>query len=358
MLGDTFTGKTSLVLRFAEGYYRDSARSATVGAFFITKRLSVQGMTCKVQIWDTAGQEQFRKLAPMYYKNAAAAIVCYDITSPKSFETLKFWIDELQRNVPAGRIVMAMCATKCDLSITPRPDTTLAEELAQETGAMFLTTSAKHNENVTLLFEQVAERVLQFQKQNSELNIPVRLATTAIETPKLHHQQQHPSNSNYMSTSNSNNHHPNNQNGHHPALESSQLGQYADSRISTNSHKDSAPTTPPPQHQHHTSSNSQQEQEHHYQNQQIQQHMFQQERTVSSHNNKAVLHTDGNNSTSNNNISMRQRSELEDNIALNPTDSSADPDSAQCDTSLLMCGDNLLKASEVASSYSQSCAIL
>jgi small GTP-binding protein len=346
MLGDTFTGKTSLVLRFAEGYYRDSARSATVGAFFITKRLSVQGMTCKVQIWDTAGQEQFRKLAPMYYKNAAAAIVCYDITSPKSFETLKFWIDELQRNVPAGRIVMAMCATKCDLSITPRPDTTLAEELAQETGAMFLTTSAKHNENVTLLFEQVAERVLQFQKQNAELNIPVRLATTAIETPKLHHQQP---NNNYMSTPN-NNHHGI---GNHPALESSQLGQYADSRISTN-HKDSAPTTPPPQYQHHTS-NSQQEQHHHCQNQQFQQQMFQQERTASSHN--KALHSDGNNNTSNN-TSMRQRSELEDNIALNPTDSSTDPDSARCDTSLLMCGDNLLKASEVASSYSQGCSIL
>ena len=38
MLGDTFTGKTSLVLRFAEGYFRESGRSPTVGAFFVTKR--------------------------------------------------------------------------------------------------------------------------------------------------------------------------------------------------------------------------------------------------------------------------------------------------------------------------------
>ncbi|MGK3733456.1 MAG: small GTP-binding protein, partial [Bacillariaceae sp.] len=76
-------------LRFAEGYYRDSSRSPTVGAFFITKRLTVQGMTAKIQIWDTAGQEQFKRLAPMYYKTAAAAIICYDVTSPKSFETLE-----------------------------------------------------------------------------------------------------------------------------------------------------------------------------------------------------------------------------------------------------------------------------
>lgn len=89
LLGETFTGKTSLVLRFAEGYYKESARNPTVGAFFVTKRLTVQGMTAKIQIWDTAGQEQFKKLAPMYYKSAAAAIICYDVTSPKSFETLE-----------------------------------------------------------------------------------------------------------------------------------------------------------------------------------------------------------------------------------------------------------------------------
>jgi small GTP-binding protein len=190
MLGDTFTGKTSLVLRFAEGHYRESARNATVGAFFITKRLTVNGMTCKIQIWDTAGQEQFKKLAPMYYKNAAAAIVCYDITSPKSFETLKFWIDELQRNVPAGGIVLAMCATKGDLAA--HPDTAPAEELAQATGSMFMTTSAKDNTNVTVLFEKVAERVLQFQKQQSGLPIPVTLGTTAVETPRNTNGDGHP----------------------------------------------------------------------------------------------------------------------------------------------------------------------
>ena len=181
MLGDTFTGKTSLVLRFAEGYYRESGRNATVGAFFITKRLSVQGMTCKIQIWDTAGQEQFRKLAPMYYKNAAAAIICYDITSPKSFETLKYWIDELHQNFPAGGIVIAMCATKCDLSTNP--DISEAEELAETVGSMFFTTSAKDNTNVSSLFEKVAERVLQFQRQDIGNTIPVTLATTSVETP-------------------------------------------------------------------------------------------------------------------------------------------------------------------------------
>lgn len=183
MLGETFTGKTSLVLRFAEGYYRESSRNPTVGAFFITKRLTVQSMTAKIQIWDTAGQEQFKKLAPMYYKNAAAAIICYDVTSPKSFETLEYWMNKLQQNVPAGGIVIAMCATKCDLE--DDPDTSQAEALAAETGAIFLKTSSKTNSNVQLLFQKVTERVLDYQRKNAGLSsaeIPVTLGTTAVET--------------------------------------------------------------------------------------------------------------------------------------------------------------------------------
>lgn len=214
LLGDSFTGKTSLVLRFAEGYYRESARSATVGAFFITKRLTVPsvGLTCKLQIWDTAGQEQFKPLAPMYYQSAAAAIVCYDPSNPKSMETLKYWLDELHKNVPAGRIVIAMAACKCDLlssssaapqtihssadhtastSTIPVSNTAKSvhntinkqaaaaslqevEDLAAQMGAIFVPTSAKTNENVTELFSVVAERVLQFQKQG-HTSIPVTM---------------------------------------------------------------------------------------------------------------------------------------------------------------------------------------
>lgn len=182
MLGDTFTGKTSLVLRFAEGYYRESGRSATVGAFFITKRLTVQGLTCKVQIWDTAGQEQYKKLVPMYYKNAAAAIVCYDVTSPTSFETLKYWVNELKTNLPVGGIVLALCATKCDLE-NEHSDTSQAEAFAKQSGAMFLRTSAKENYNVNELFEKVAAKVLQIQQQEHG-SIPVTLASTSVETPE------------------------------------------------------------------------------------------------------------------------------------------------------------------------------
>eukprot|EP00980_Cylindrotheca_fusiformis_P018791 scaffold6265_cov193-Cylindrotheca_fusiformis.AAC.11 len=172
MLGDAFTGKTSLALRFVEGYYRGTDRDATVGANFLTKRLTVNGITNKIQIWDTAGADQFKRLAPMYYKQSAAAIICYDSSSPKSFDALKYWIGEIQRNAP-DQIVIALCANKCDL--VRNPDTSAAERLAQESGSMFFSTSAKNNTNVNTVFEMVAERVLEIQ-QNNPGSIKVNLA--------------------------------------------------------------------------------------------------------------------------------------------------------------------------------------
>lgn len=167
MLGDTNVGKTSLVLRFAEGYYRESSRSPTVGAFFITKRVQTDaGITCKVQIWDTAGQSQFRKMAPMYYKTAAAAVLCYDVSNMNSFDCVKQWLDELSPVIKAGNIVIAIAATKNDLVDEPTMNTSSlvppakARELAQSVDGIFIDTSARNDENVNLLFQRVAERVL------------------------------------------------------------------------------------------------------------------------------------------------------------------------------------------------------
>lgn len=160
-------------MRFAEGYYREASRSATVGAAFITKRLTVRGVTSKIQIWDTSGQDQFKRLASMYYKQAAAAIICYDISSPKTFEAVKSWIDELQSS-STTRIVIGICATKSDLM--QNADTSEAEQLAEEIGAIFCVTSAKDNTNVNLFFESVAERVLEIQQEDPG-NINVNLVS-------------------------------------------------------------------------------------------------------------------------------------------------------------------------------------
>ena len=170
ILGDAGAGKTSLALRFAEGCFRTFG--STCGAFFVTKRIQTKtGITCKVQIWDTAGKQEFRAMAPMYYKQAAAAIICYDQTRQDSYDIMRGWLDELHLNVQAGSIVLAIAATKADLGegVVPVKE---VEEYAQRSGAIYVLTSAKDNTGITELFERVTDRVLRFRRDKS-CGIPV-----------------------------------------------------------------------------------------------------------------------------------------------------------------------------------------
>jgi small GTP-binding protein len=65
--------------------------SFKLGALFLTKKISVGDYFVKFEIWDTAGQERYHALTPMYYRNANAAIVVFDITNKTSFEKARRW---------------------------------------------------------------------------------------------------------------------------------------------------------------------------------------------------------------------------------------------------------------------------
>ncbi|KAL7579931.1 hypothetical protein ACA910_004931 [Epithemia clementina (nom. ined.)] len=163
LLGDTNTGKTCLVLRLVEGSFRPSGRSATVGAFFLTKRLTVNNITCKMLLWDTAGQEQFQRLAKTYYQNAAAAIICYDISNPRSLARLKKSLDELNRYKQNSPMVLTIAACKSDLSSVPGLEEE-AKRMAKAYDAIYVRTSAKANKGVFEVFQKTAARVLEWHE--------------------------------------------------------------------------------------------------------------------------------------------------------------------------------------------------
>jgi small GTP-binding protein len=178
LLGDTNTGKTCLVLRLVEGSYKPLARSSTVGAFFLTKRLTVNNITCKMLLWDTAGQEQFQKLAVTYYQHAAAAIVCYDSSNPHSVVRLRRSLQELDKYIKQNHtpMVLAVAACKCDLQSSSSSSgggngtavpglEAEARRIAKSYDALYFPyTSAKNNQGVTEVFTKTAARVLEWHE--------------------------------------------------------------------------------------------------------------------------------------------------------------------------------------------------
>ena len=100
LIGESGVGKTSIISRYISNTF-SSVLMATPGANFTTKTVFLQDekQSIKFEIWDTAGQEKYRALAKVFYKNAAVCILVYDITRRASFEELKkYWITELKAN--------------------------------------------------------------------------------------------------------------------------------------------------------------------------------------------------------------------------------------------------------------------
>jgi small GTP-binding protein len=157
LVGDTKVGKTCLLNRLTTGTFRDTA--ATIGAAFQTHTVQTASGARTLQIWDTAGQEKYRSLAPMYYRAAQVALICFDLTNRESYDAVGPWADELAEKT-TGEIQMLIVGNKADLDEQRVVTHEEANELAFQKGAAFyLECSAKTGVVVMDLFTKIAELV-------------------------------------------------------------------------------------------------------------------------------------------------------------------------------------------------------
>ena len=98
LLGESGVGKTSIIQRYICNVFNPENPS-TGGANFTSKIVNFEeeNQKIKFEIWDTAGQEKFRSLAKVFYKNSCICILVYDITKKKTFEEIKnYWYEEIK----------------------------------------------------------------------------------------------------------------------------------------------------------------------------------------------------------------------------------------------------------------------
>mmetsp|Transcript_56734 Transcript_56734/g.157963 ORF Transcript_56734/g.157963 Transcript_56734/m.157963 type:complete len:224 (+) Transcript_56734:204-875(+) len=153
-LGDEAAGKTSLVRRYMYDTFDESIQ-ATIGMDFQSKTVHLEDRAVRLQLWDTAGQERFRSLIPSYIRDAAAAVVVYDVTKRASFKGTEKWIQEV-RTERGDIAVLALVGNKMDLTAEREVATEEGQAQAEELGVTFTETSAKLGDNVAELFQQIA----------------------------------------------------------------------------------------------------------------------------------------------------------------------------------------------------------
>ena len=157
LLGSTKVGKTSIVSMLHSGEFFED-QSATVGACFQVRKCKVDDQFLKLHIWDTAGQEKFRSLTPMYYRDSQFAVLVYAVDDEESFKEMRTWYSSLSQDCAVmPRLVLVGNKTDLRAEDLGVVSTAQGEELARELGAEFYEVSAKtEHDNVVAIFDNIA----------------------------------------------------------------------------------------------------------------------------------------------------------------------------------------------------------
>ncbi|KRX08413.1 P-loop containing nucleoside triphosphate hydrolase [Pseudocohnilembus persalinus] len=158
MIGDTGVGKSSILLQFMQGKFREG-HEITIGVEFGSKTIQIDNQDIKLQIWDTAGQEDFRSLTRGYYRNTAGAIIVYDITRRETFENVIQWIEEAKNN-GNQEMMFILIGNKMDLESQRMVSKEEGQQLALKHDMLFLETSAKQNVQIQEIFTESTQQIL------------------------------------------------------------------------------------------------------------------------------------------------------------------------------------------------------
>jgi small GTP-binding protein len=161
--GEAKVGKTSIISRFATGHFIDSV-APTVGASFQSSVVSTSSGSIVLQIWDTAGQEQYKSLTPLYFRGARIAVIVFDLTSKDTFENINDWITNFEQFAQSS-LPIFIVGNKLDDRDRREVAVDLGSEpLSAHPNWQYRETSAKTGEGIDTLFEAIAEALLNPQE--------------------------------------------------------------------------------------------------------------------------------------------------------------------------------------------------
>ena len=159
IIGDSFVGKSKILLRYTNNSYNENF-VITIGAEFGAKTINIDGQEIRIQIWDTAGMENFKSITRSYYKNSICALIVYDISNKDSFKNVLNWIEDCKVFSPKN-ILLVLIGNKCDLEEKRQVSKEEGKKVAEENNMIFFETSAKDNINIDETFLKSAQKILE-----------------------------------------------------------------------------------------------------------------------------------------------------------------------------------------------------
>lgn len=166
IVGDSNVGKTSIMNTFLKK--NNNIPTNTIGSEY--SNIHIQKYNQELQIWDCAGQERFRSLTKLYYRNASACIFVFDLNNIKTLNSISnFWISNVKDNIDDNSILL-LIGNKSDLSKNTNYD--LINEISKTFNMQYIECSAIKNININNIFEKTSD--LLFSKKILNNNTPTQ----------------------------------------------------------------------------------------------------------------------------------------------------------------------------------------
>ena len=159
IIGDSDVGKTTLIYRYTDNYFNEEI-SPTVGLDNKVKKLNIQGLQAKIQIWDTAGQEKYDSLTSQLYKNTDGIILVFDLTNNTSFISIKKYIEKIKKNCD-HKIKKLLLGNKVDMKDGIKVNKKDIYDLCKNNCLKYNDVSAKENINVEKAFRTIIDSIIE-----------------------------------------------------------------------------------------------------------------------------------------------------------------------------------------------------
>ncbi len=176
VIGDSGIGKSNLISQFIDNKFMEFTKT-TVGLDFKMKHVRFSDVVIRVQLWDTAGQEQFKAINKSYYRESSGIIIAFDITRRSTFDSILQWIEELKSNldVDISEVEIMIIGNKTDLEKQRVVFHHDVKKLEDNCNFTYMETSAMNNQGVTeaisTLIRKIHQRGIGNQRSFNRMNI-------------------------------------------------------------------------------------------------------------------------------------------------------------------------------------------
>ena len=163
LIGDSYVGKTSLIVRFCDNKF-DECGTSTVGIDTKTMFLKRNNKKIELQIWDTAGQERFKSLAKNCTNQMDGIILVYDISNQQSFKSIKTWYKNLLETVNFNKVGLILVGNKSDKEIREVDDNEV-KKFCEQNKLSLIESSARTNKNVKEIYTSLIDIMLKLSNK-------------------------------------------------------------------------------------------------------------------------------------------------------------------------------------------------